>query len=347
MKSLHYFALAVIAVLCLAIGYFFGAQGGPIALNEPGQIAENAQDSSADAAGNTGAQAEEDSSEVLATVNGENITEADARGLYESLPPQYRQIPMEMVKPQLVQQLVNMEVVSQAAEADKLYETESFKSKLDTARTQLLQEAYLAAKIDELVTEETLQAEYKKIVDGFTPEEEVHARHILLKTEEEAKDMIKLLDDGGDFAELAKEYSTGPSGPTGGDLGYFTKERMVPEFAEAAFNLKDGEYSKEPVKSEFGYHVIKTEGRRNTEPPKFEEMEEELRAEATNTAVDKLLEDLKADATIVVVAPPAEEKPAEETPQEGSATDGPAKAVEPAATDDSGATTSEEPKKSE
>ena len=122
---------------------------------------------------------------------------------------------------------------------------------------------------------------------------------------------------------------------------------MVPEFAEAAFSLKDGEYSKEPVKSEFGYHVIKTEGRRNTEPPKFEEMEGELRAEATNTAVDKLLEDLKEKATIVVVAPPAEEKPAEETQQEGSASDGSAKTEEPSTKDESGAATSEEPKKSE
>ena len=302
MKSLHYFALAVIAALCLAIGYYFGAESGPVAVQT---AAPTATESGAESA----APAEDDS-EVLATVNGKNITEADAQEFYQSLPPQFRQIPIDLVRPQLVEQLINMEIVSQAAEAEKYYETEAFKEKLGAARSQLLQEVYLAAKIDEVVTDERLQEDYKKVAEEFTPEEELHARHILLKTEQEAKDMIKLLDEGGDFVELAKEYSTGPAGPRGGDLGYFTRERMVPEFADAAFALKDGEYSKEPVKSQFGYHVIKVEGRRNTEPPSFEEVEEELRAEATNDAVDRLLADLKAKAEIVVTAPPAAEEPA-------------------------------------
>ncbi|WP_334127956.1 peptidylprolyl isomerase [Sneathiella sp.] len=318
MKSLHYFALAVIAVLCLAIGYFFGAESGPATVQTATPAATASGEGSA---ATSSAATEEDDSEVLATVNGKNITEADAQVFYQSLPPQFRQIPIDLVRPQLVEQLINMEVVSQAAEAEKYYETDAFKEKLGAVRSQLLQEVYLAAKIDEAVTDERLQEDYKKIVEGFTPEEELHARHILLETEQEAKDMIKLLDEGSDFVELAKEYSTGPAGPRGGDLGYFTRERMVPEFAEAAFALKDGEYSREPVKSQFGYHVIKAEGRRNTEPPSFEEVEGELRAEATNDAVDKLLADLKEKAEIVVTAPPATEEPAK-TEGEGAASEG-------------------------
>ncbi|MCF8467077.1 MAG: peptidyl-prolyl cis-trans isomerase [Sneathiella sp.] len=177
-----------------------------------------------------------------------------------------------------------------------------------------MQEYYLKKKIEELVTNDLVKAEYDKLVADFKPEEEVHARHILLKTEQEAKDVIKLLDDGGDFASLAKEYSTGPSGPKGGDLGYFTKERMVPEFATPAFALNKGEYTKTPVKTQFGYHVIKVEDKRETQPPSFEEKQAELHSRVENTVIEKLINELKAAATIVLVTP----EPAEAGKPEGA-----------------------------
>lgn len=313
MKSLHYFSLAVIAVLCLAIGYYVGSQGASMS-----GMDLVASDSEMKEEGERTAEAE---GEILATVNGKNITEADVAQLYASLPPQYRQAPMAFIKDQLLQQLISMEVISQAAAKENLDTHEEFKDRLDTVRTQLMQEFFIKAKIDELVTDELLQQEYDKSVADFTPQEELHARHILLKTEQEANDIIKLLDDGGDFAELAKEYSTGPSGPNGGDLGFFSKERMVPEFANAAFDLKDGEYSKTPVQTQFGYHVIKAEERRNTAPPTFEEKRAELHSTVSNSVIDKLIEELKADAEIILMTP-AEEKKAEEAAKDGAAEEG-------------------------
>ncbi|MEX0582230.1 MAG: peptidylprolyl isomerase, partial [Sneathiella sp.] len=301
--------LAVVAALCLYIGYYVGTQSGSI----PGLDMVASDEMKMEEA----TTPEVSDSEVLATVNGENITEADIETLYGSLPQQYRQAPLAMIKEQLLQQMISMEVISQAATAENLGDSPEFKDRLDAVRTQLMQELYIKSKMDELVTEELLKEEYEKSIAGFTPEEELHARHILLKTEQEANDIIKLLDDGGDFAKLAKEYSTGPSGPNGGDLGYFAKGSMVPEFADVAFALENGEYTKTPVKTQFGYHVIKAEDKRNTEPPTFEEKKPELRSTVSNSVIDKLIEELKADASIVLMTP-AEDEKAEGAAKEGA-----------------------------
>lgn len=313
MKSLHYFSLAIVAVLCLAIGYYVGTQGSSLPGAE--MIASETTETKTD---EKTAEAE---GEVLATVNGKNITSSDVQALYASLPAQYRQAPIEFIKDQLLQQLISMEVISQAAEAENMGEQKEFQDRMDTIRTQMMQEFYITRKIDELVTDELLKEEYNKAVADFTPEEQLHARHILLKTEQEAKDVIKLLDDGGNFEELAKEYSTGPSGPNGGDLGYFTKQSMVPEFADAAFSLNTGEYSKTPVKTQFGYHVIKSENKRNTEAPTFEEKEAELRGKVSSSVIDTLLEELKADASIILMTPAKDEKAEEAAKEDGEKED--------------------------
>ncbi|MCR9212979.1 MAG: peptidylprolyl isomerase [Proteobacteria bacterium] len=312
MKSVHFLALAVVAVLGLGIGYFVGAGGqGNMAEKVTEMVTDDVKAVTADVSGATSVTPEGDG-KVLATVNGEAITEQDIETLYASLPAQYRQAPIAFVKEQLLDQLISMEVIGQAAEAENLDSQAEFKDRLDSVRTQLMQEYYLKNKIEELVTDEMVRAEYDKVTADFTPEQEVHARHILLKNAEEATDVIKLLDDGGDFAELAKEYSTGPSGPNGGDLGFFTKERMVPEFATAAFAMDKGTYSKEPVQTQFGFHVIKVEDKRDTQPPAYEQREEELRGQLTNTTVNKLIEDLKTAANIEII-PQAEEENAENT----------------------------------
>ncbi|MZR29026.1 peptidylprolyl isomerase [Sneathiella litorea] len=300
MKSLHYFSLALVGALCLAIGYYVGTQDG--SLTDMNSVV------SEDVVKETGESTAVVEGEVLATVNGKEITDSDIQTLYASLPPQYRQAPFEFIKDQLLQQLISMEVISQAAQTENMADRKEFQDRLNTVRTQLMQEFYIKTKMDELVTEELLKEEYEKSVADFKPEEELHARHILLKTEQEANDVIKLLDDGGDFEELAKEYSTGPSGPNGGDLGYFTKGSMVPEFSTAAFDMNVGDYSKTPVKTQFGYHVIKAEDKRNTEAPSFEEKEAELRAQVSSSVIDTLLEELKADASIVLMTPAEDEK---------------------------------------
>ncbi len=140
-----------------------------------------------------------------------------------------------------------------------------------------LHNAYFKKHVVDTVTPDEVKARYDKEVAALPKQEEVHARHILVKTEDEAKDVIKELDAGKDFAELAKEKSTDPNKADGGDLGYFTKDRMVPEFEDAAFALEKGTYSKTPVKTQFGFHVIKVEDKRDAPPPPFEQVKEQVR----------------------------------------------------------------------
>nr|WP_169560133.1 peptidylprolyl isomerase [Sneathiella chinensis] len=218
-----------------------------------------------------------------------------------------------------------MRLVQEAAQTEKYDSQAEFTDRANDVRLQLLQEYYLQKKIDEALTDEALNAEYEKLKAAFEPVEQVHARHILVEKEEDAKKLIEELKAGGDFVELAKEHSTGPSGKDGGDLGFFIKEAMVPEFADAAFAMEVGTYSEEPVKTQFGWHVIKVEGRKPTEISPFEELKDEISDTLTNETVTNLLESLKAAATIEVVeaevAEPAleaddkaEEKPAEAAP---------------------------------
>ncbi len=248
---------------------------------------------------------------VLATVDGSEIRESDVRRVYESLPAQYKQAPFAMIKTQLVEQLVNMRIIQNAAKAQKFDKQAEFSDRVTDVKDQLLQEYFIQKKIDAAVTDEALKAEYEKATADFVSAKEVHARHILLEDEDKAKEVITLLDDGGDFIELAKSHSTGPSGPNGGDLGYFVKERMVPEFAEAAFAMESGSYSKEPVKTQFGWHVIFVEDSRETSPPAFEEMKETLTQTLTNQTVNDLLEGLKEKAVIDIVETSASEQETE------------------------------------
>ncbi|MCW5720876.1 MAG: peptidylprolyl isomerase, partial [Devosia sp.] len=148
------------------------------------------------------------------------------------------------------------------------------------------------------VTPEEVKARYDKEVAAITPEDEIRARHILVKTEEEAKAIIKDLHAGKDFIEIAKEKSTDPNKSEGGDLGYFGKGRMVPEFETAAFALEKGAYSKEPVKTQFGFHVIKIEDKRKQQPPALEQVEAQVRQLVMRDKYLELLEKAKAAAPI-------------------------------------------------
>jgi peptidyl-prolyl cis-trans isomerase C len=186
---------------------------------------------------------------------------------------------------------------------------------MDALLDRLIAGAYMQKVVDETVTDEAIKAEYEKRKAEFVPAKEVHARHILVKTEDEAKDIIKELDGGADFVELAKTKSTGPSGPQGGDLGFFTKERMVPPFAEAAFAMEPGSVSKEPVKTDFGWHVIKVEEVRDTTFPALSEVEDDIKSELANKSVGDRIESLKEKAEIALFTPDG--KPMEEAPAEG------------------------------
>jgi len=287
MKLANFLAFIVVAGASAAIGYFVGTDMGNKSDPTMEIVAEAAPKDPTDA--------------VVATVNGEEIRDSDVLKVYESLPDQYRQAPFAMIKAQLVEQMVSMRIIQTAAEAENFNTQAEFTDRVSEVQRQLLQEYYLQKKIDEAVTEEALKAEYTKMTADFVPEDEVKARHILLKEEDQAKDIISKLDAGGDFVALAKEHSTGPSGPQGGDLGYFAKGRMVPEFSEVAFKLEKGGYSKEPVKSQFGWHIILVEDRRATEAPAFDGMRKQLKESLSNQTVTALLEGLRAKAVVNII----------------------------------------------
>ncbi len=161
-------------------------------------------------------------------------------------------------------------------------------------------------------TEEAVNAAYEKLKSEFEPKEEIRARHILVVKEDEARDVVAKLDAGEDFVELAKTTSVGPSGPQGGDLGFFGEGQMVKPFSDAAFAMEPGTYTKDPVKTQFGWHVIKLEERRNTQPPALEQVRGELENQISNDAVSSLIEDLRGKATIDVVGEKKDEDASEE-----------------------------------
>lgn len=239
-----------------------------------------------------------DTNPVVARVNGREIRFEQVMGLIRDLPPQYQQLPIPQLFPMLVKRAVNHELLLEAAEKGPYSENPQLKADVEEFRLNKLREYLLLDKIDEAVTEEALHARYEKHIAETPAEVEVRARHILLKTEAEAKAVIADIQAGKDFAEEAKAKSVGPSAPTGGDLGFFTQDKMVKPFADAAFAMQAGEVSAEPVQTQFGWHVIKVEERRETPRPTFEEMQDELRREMSGEVITALIADLREKATV-------------------------------------------------
>jgi peptidyl-prolyl cis-trans isomerase C len=255
---------------------------------------------------------------VLAKVNGTEIHQSDLTVAEEEagqLPP----MSPDAKKDYLVQFMTDMILVSKAAQDKKLGDTPEFKAKLDFARKKLLMEAILKQAGTDAMTDAAMHQVYNDAVKTMSDEQEVHARHILIraaagddKASKEAEDKIKAiiarLKKGEDFAKVASETTEDPSGKaTGGDLGYFTKEQMVPEFADVAFKLDKGQIS-EPVYTQFGWHVIKVEDKRKKPAPSFDEVKPQIEQYVTRKAQADLVTKLRADAKIekmYTVAPPA------------------------------------------
>ncbi len=237
--------------------------------------------------------------QVVAVVNGSEILFRDVRLAYENLPQQYRGMPIDQIYQPLVQQLTERRLVLQAAEAANLADDPVIASQIKQARNRILEQALVSRKINEAASEETLRAQYEAEKGNQKGPDEVRASHILVETREEAEAIIAELNKGGDFVALAKARSKGPSGAKGGDLGYFTKDKMVPPFANAAFALKVGDVS-EPVQTQFGWHVIKVFDRRQGEGPTFAKRAPELRQAIAQTVVAKLLAELSKGAKIQI-----------------------------------------------
>jgi peptidyl-prolyl cis-trans isomerase C len=238
--------------------------------------------------------------EIVAKVNGTAITRSQLDFFASELGDRLNRVPVQQRDAILIEQMIARHLIAQAASKLKLEKTREFKSRQDFYRLRALQEVYLNKVIDATITEAALKKTYQEGLARIEPEQEIRARHILVKTEDEAKAISKELESGADFVELAKKKSIGPSNVKGGDLGYFDKSQMVPAFAEAAFALKAGEVSK-PVKTRFGWHVIKVEDVRVKPAPTFEDIRESMRlALLRNQAIDTVKK-LREKAKIEIV----------------------------------------------
>jgi peptidyl-prolyl cis-trans isomerase C len=236
---------------------------------------------------------------VVATVNGQAIRLSELEVAQQSLPQQYRNMPLQAVFPALLDRIIDSKLVVQEGKKSKVTEDPAFKKRMAFVEDQVLQDFWIQREIARQVTADKLQKRYEERLKQMPTEEEVHARHILVSTEDEAKALIAEIKKGTAFDKLAKEKSTDKaSGAEGGDLGWFKKSDMVKEFADAAFNLKKGELTETPVKTQFGYHVIKVEDRRKAPPPAFEEMADQLKEEMAREAVTAQLDQLRSGAKI-------------------------------------------------
>lgn len=238
--------------------------------------------------------AAQDASTVLATVNGTEITLGHVIAMRERLPAQYQQLPDEALLEGMVEQLIQQQVLADAAREDL--------SRANELGLENEARAFLAGRvIDEAaageVTEAELQAAYEAEYGDAEPSTEYNASHILVETQAEAQAIMSQLQDGADFAELAREESTGPSGPNGGELGWFGTGMMVPEFENAVTALEPGELGG-PVQTQFGWHVIKLNETRQQAAPELAQVADALRQQIVTDRVDATVESLVEDAEI-------------------------------------------------
>ena len=263
---------------------------------------------------------------VVARVNGIEIRQSDLRAAAQAMPENARGMPTNMLYPMLLEQAVDGQVLIIAAKKAGLEKDPAIAKQMADAADHALQSAMLGREIGPLLTDEALRARYDRDIASSPGQEEVHARHILVADADEAvaKKIIGELKKGGDFAALAKKYSTDPGGAQGGDLGFFRREEMVPEFATAAFAMKAGETSAVPVHTQFGWHVIQVEEHRTAPVATFEASRDALRQKIIQEAVTAviaqarqgvLIELLNADGTARTIdAAPQPAAPAVSTP---------------------------------
>ena len=236
---------------------------------------------------------------VVATVNGQPIYLSELEVAQQALPPQYRNMPLSSVFPALLDRIVDSKLVVADGKKNKIDADPTFKRRLAFVEDQVIQDYWLQKEIAKRITQERLQQRYQEKLKSMPAEEEVHARHILVATEAEAKDLLAELKKGTAFDKLARDKSTDKaSGAEGGDLGWFKRTDMVKEFSDAAFALKKGELSDAPVKTQFGYHVVKVEDRRQAPLPSFEELADQIREDLSRETVSGFLDQLRSTAKI-------------------------------------------------
>jgi peptidyl-prolyl cis-trans isomerase C len=239
---------------------------------------------------------------VVARVGGGEIRRSDVFEMYQRLPAQYQQVPFEAVFAPLLEQVIDSKLLAGAGYKAKLNQTPEVKAEVAKAEERAVERLYLRQAVDVRLTKASIDEAYQKFAAAYQPRDEVKAAHILVETEAEAKTIIAELAKGGDFAKIAKEKSKDPgTAVAGGDLGYFPADAMVEPFAKAAFAMQKGEISKTPVKTEYGWHVIKLEDRRPTPVPTLEEKRPQLEQQLRESLIEGVLQQLRKEAKIEIV----------------------------------------------
>ncbi len=244
------------------------------------------------------AQSSVDSDVVVATVNGEEIKMGHVVLVYDTLPQQYKSLPAEQVFQGIVEQIIQQTVLAQAAANPN---SKYIEFAVDNERRILTASQMIDEITTEATSEDKLQAYYDARYQSVDLGREYNASHILVESEEEAKELIFKLSDGADFAALAQEFSTGPSGPNGGALGWFGQGRMVAPFEQAVMSLTLGEVSPLPVQTQFGWHVIILNDMRAVQAPAFEEVSGEIAAELQRVAIEERVKVMVDGAAVMRV----------------------------------------------
>jgi peptidyl-prolyl cis-trans isomerase C len=240
---------------------------------------------------------------VVARVNGVDIRQSDLAFAEEDMAADTQQLAPEAKRDQLITYLADIILVTQVAEKRNRADSTDFRRRLAFLRNKLLMGIELQEEAKAALTEEALREVYNDAVKNAVGQEEVRARHILVETEEEAKAILEQIKAGADFATLAKEKSKDPGAAAGGDLGYFTKDQMVPEFAEVAFKMYPGQVSN-PVKTQFGWHIIKVEDKRTKPVPSFEQVRERIEGFVIRKAQTEFITKLRQSAKVERVDQP-------------------------------------------
>lgn len=240
---------------------------------------------------------------VVATVNGNAIHMSDVQAAAQSLPAQMQQMPPNQLFPLLVNQLVDRQALLVAAQGENLQKDPKVQAAMQAAANEKLENAYVQQKVGAQVTDAAVQAEYNKDYANKPGPAQVQARHILVKTQAEAEAIIKQLEHGANFAKLAEKDSIDPGAKDGGELGWFSQNEMVPAFADAAFALKPGQYTKTPVQTQFGWHVILCEGKRTGPTPTLDDVKNQIRQSLADAAIKATLNDVRGKVTIKTFNP--------------------------------------------
>jgi peptidyl-prolyl cis-trans isomerase C len=260
---------------------------------------------------------------VVARVNGEEIRLEDVMAAAaEAMPPELRAVPpatlRAMLPPQVFEQLVDRAITDRAmvlaARAAGLDRDEELRRRLRALEENELREALLRREVLPRLTDEALRARWERDQAGRAPEEEVRARHILVASEADARNVLQEIQRGGNFEEVARRRSTDPAARNGGDLGFFRRADMVPEFANAAFALQAGQVSPAPVRTQFGWHIIRVEERRTSRGPSFEDSRDALRQQMIEEEVNAAIQRVRAAARIERLNAPAAAAPQPEPP---------------------------------